>query len=870
MKRIFFSLFMSLHLMGAYAVLSEQSLEQTISVLRAELEYYKQEQDSTIKSTEDIRERQHNNVVKIMKESEQVSLMLYSQKQDHTFDLAYACHEATSMYEEFSSHQVPYNKILTNFQNEINRYSNLIDVLELLPPRLKRVVSPELLDSIRSQVRVRMDEDGELDSLSFDEFIRQSLANMDTTKMSRKGSPFKLSGAAQVDRDSCIAIAKEIKATLIDMYNSVSEESEHYTYLSQRLKKLNDYALERYSDIKQLIFKNGGENYFFILKNFPRYWKTAQRDIRGKYYQPKDKKVRSEWRGPIVLALSLFIIFYVIVAMALSNLIIRFCLPEKFKGHSFQQKKFYYIMGAAVILFAIVVLVMRGVMTHHFFLMASSLLIEYASLVGAVLLSLLIRVKGNQIKSSFSVYLPILLMGFVIIIFRIVFISNSVVNVIFPPVLLIITIWQWIVIHKHRGNIQFSDIAYSYVSLLVILVSCIASWMGYTLLAVQIFIWWLFQLTAIQAITCIRDLLKRYEFRFLTTRIMKKKGVSDMGQAARKAVSLMNPTKKEKGNSFEITWFYDLARISLIPIAVVLSLYLCVYFSAGIFDLTESVETVFTVNFINVEGVCQLSVQKLMIVAILFFSFRFLDFIAKSIYKKYRMKYVSDNRDANITLANNVISIVIWGVFVIFVLVMLRIPKSGISIVTAGLATGLGFAMKDVLENFIYGLSLMTGRVRVGDYIECDGVRGRVDSITYQSTQIITLDGCVIAFLNTSLFNKNFKNLTRNHGYEFTKLSVGVAYGTDIENVRNLLKESLTALYEYQVNGLPSVDKAKGIGVFLNEFGNSSVELYVTIWASVEDKFRITGVAKEIIYETLKKNSIEIPFPQRTVHIVQG
>ena len=245
MKRIFFSLFMSLHLMGAYAVLSEQSLEQTISVLRAELEYYKQEQDSTIKSTEDIRERQHNNVVKIMKESEQVSLMLYSQKQDHTFDLAYACHEATSMYEEFSSHQVPYNKILTNFQNEINRYSNLIDVLELLPPRLKRVVSPELLDSIRSQVRVRMDEDGELDSLSFDEFIRQSLAKMDTTKMSRKGSPFKLSGAAQVDRDSCIAIAKEIKASLIDMYNSVSEESEHYTYLSQRLKKLNDYALER-------------------------------------------------------------------------------------------------------------------------------------------------------------------------------------------------------------------------------------------------------------------------------------------------------------------------------------------------------------------------------------------------------------------------------------------------------------------------------------------------------------------------------------------------------------------------------------------------------------------------------------------------
>ena len=139
-------------------------------------------------------------------------------------------------------------------------------------------------------------------------------------------------------------------------------------------------------------------------------------------------------------------------------------------------------------------------------------------------------------------------------------------------------------------------------------------------------------------------------------------------------------------------------------------------------------------------------------------------------------------------------------------------------------------------------------------------IPGCIESITSFSN--------VYLFLNTSLFNKNFKNLTRNHGYEFTKLEVGEAYGTDIEKVRNLLQESLKQLYAYDRNGLPSVDKEKGIGVFLNEFGSSSVDLYVTIWASVEDKFRITGVAKEIIYNTLSKNNIEIPFPQRSVHII--
>mgnify|MGYP003311707520 CR=1 FL=1 len=868
MKRVFLLSIVFFHFVGVFAVLNERSLEQTISVLRTELEYYKQEQAEIVKEYDSIRSDQHDKIINKIKESEQVSLMLYSQKRDYTFDLAYACHEATTMYDEFASQQIPYNAILSGLQTEINRYKNLIDVLEQLPPRLNRKMDQSTLDSIKSQVRIRMDENGSLDSMSFEEFIKQAIATMDTTNMKERKSPFMLSKAAQLDRDSCIALAQGIKAIMIENYNNISEDSEHYAFLSKRLKTLNDYALERYNDIKQLIFKNGGANYFSIISSFPQYWENAKKDIKEKYYQPKDKSVRSEWRGPIVIALSIFIIFYVIIAMALSNLIVRFCIPQKYKGVNFQQKKFYYILASAVLLFAIVVLIMRSVMTHHFFLMASSLLIEYAMLVGAVLFSLLIRVNGRQIKSSFSIYLPILLMGFIIIVFRIVFISNSVVNVVFPPVLLIFTILQWIVIRKNKNNIQFSDIAYAYISLLVIVVSCVSSWLGYTLLAVQIFIWWLFQLTAIQAITCIKDLLKRNEFRFLTTRVMKKMEIVNVEIAARKAVLMMNPTKKDRGNNFEITWFYDLARITIIPITIILSIIFCVYFAAGIFDLTESCEMIFKVNFINVEGVCQLSIQKLMIVAILFFSFRFVDFSIKSIYKKCKTKYATDNGNSNITLANNIISILIWGAFFIIVLVMLRIPKSGISIVTAGLATGLGFAMKDVLENFIYGLSLMTGRVRVGDYIECDGIRGRVDSITYQSTQIITLDGCVIAFLNTSLFNKNFKNLTRNHGYEFTKLEVGVAYGTDIEKVRNLLQESLKQLYAYDRNGLPSVDKEKGIGVFLNEFGSSSVDLYVTIWASVEDKFRITGVAKEIIYNTLSKNNIEIPFPQRSVHII--
>ncbi|MFA6779276.1 MAG: mechanosensitive ion channel domain-containing protein [Paludibacteraceae bacterium] len=554
-----------------------------------------------------------------------------------------------------------------------------------------------------------------------------------------------------------------------------------------------------------------------------------------------------------------------VIAVLLSNLVIWLFVPKRFKTENFLCKKSYYTMAGSVILFAVVV--MRLFMSHNFILMASKLLVEFACLVGAVLMSLLIRAKGSQIKSCFVVYSPILLMGFLIIMFRIIFITNNLVEVLFPPVLLLFTIWQWFVMRRHKAKIPASDTSYTLISFAVMIVSCAASWYGYSLLSVQIFIWWIFQLTAIQAITCVNDMTKKYEIRYLMSKIRKhEKGIGTKAAGAL-ALDIISPSKKTKGNHIEITWMYDLFNKTLVPLFIVLSILFCVYLAAGIFDLTESCKVVFYKNFINIPDVCELSLWKMLIVSVLLFIFRFVSYVSKALYKKYRLSHDTGNGDANITLANNLISIVVWGAFFIFVLILLHVPKSGISIVTAGLATGVGFAMKDVLENFFYGMSLMTGRIRVGDFIECDGIRGKVDSITYQSTQVITSDGCIIAFLNSSLFNKNFKNLTRNHGYELVKLPIGVAYGANINEVRSLLVDALAALEKPNKEGISQVDSAKGISVILDEFGDNSVNLYVIFWTLVEDKLRICGEAKEIIYNTLTKNEIDIPFPQRTVYI---
>ena len=228
------------------------------------------------------------------------------------------------------------------------------------------------------------------------------------------------------------------------------------------------------------------------------------------------------------------------------------------------------------------------------------------------------------------------------------------------------------------------------------------------------------------------------------------------------------------------------------------------------------------------------------------------------------------NGKPNFTLANNVIAICCWGMYAIISVKMLKIPSTAVSVISAGLATGVGFAMKDLLENFFYGISLMTGRVRVGDYIECDGIRGKVDSITYQSTQVLTADGCVIAFLNSSLFSKNFKNITRNHSYELVKIPVGIAYGSNVDEVRKMLIKAVMDLEEKSADGRDIIDLDKPVSVVFDDFGDNSVNLFVTYWVLVEEKFGKTGQIKEAIYNTLNAHNIEIPFPQRDIHIIES
>lgn len=859
-----------LTVLPVHAVLKEKDLAQTLSVLRLELEQSYHEQKSFMQRYEQQSAAQHKQLIVYMKRSEQIGLMLYSQKNDFTFDVAYACNEAATLYKQLNKTNIPYDRIRTRMVSEIARYDSLIISLRELPPAIEVGNKTTATDSINSKL-TEINEEAE--------DVRQT------------AKPFILTEEEQKDREQCLLYAKALRNNLVRMLNSIEEDQEYYSLVTDKVGKLYNYSQNKYKDIQNNLFQDVGNNYFNVLRALPQQIQHAKRDYDDKYRAFGNSGKRySEWRGPIVLAVSVFMLFYIFLATLLSNLIIR-AVPAitkrmfprfaqkfeakvlkgwlKFDAVGYKRQRPIIILALGVLIFAVAITIVNQFISLNLYIMASKLMINFAWLFEAILISLLVRLKAEQTWRGVAIYMPFICMALTIIIFRIILIPNNLVNLVCPPIILGFTVWQYFSIMRHKNHLPFIDLVYSSVSLVVLIVSCVFSWLGYTLMAVQVIIWWTFLLAAVETINCVYDLLAMYERRFLVTSIIRDE---ETLTAKRRLIAMRDNGQLDKamaeGRFIHKTWIFDFIEQTIVPMATVGAVIASFYWAADIFEMTAACTELFTKLIIDEPKYIQLSLAKLAMVIALYFFFRYLNYAIHAVYFMFRQKRAEEKGgDFNETLAKNIIAILVWGLYIVVALITLKVPQTGISVVVAGLATGMGFAMKDLLENFFYGISLMSGRVRVGDYIECDGIQGKVESITYQSTQITTLDGSVIAFLNSSLFSKNFKNLTRNYGYILVKIPVGVAYGTDVEQARRLIVNAIRPLCVKSPAGEDIVDPNKAINVVIDNFGDNSIDLLVTAWVLFDQKWGFTTKSREAIYRTFGENGIEIPFPQRDVHI---
>ena len=130
----------------AMAVFTGLDLDATLTNLRRELFHDYRQITQTQRQLKNKNEAQHRKMVEIVKKCNDLSLMLYSQKQDYTFDISYALEKVTREYDDFNKNRTPYDRIVANLDIEIDRYARLIESLRRLPPELVDVeVVPDSL-----------------------------------------------------------------------------------------------------------------------------------------------------------------------------------------------------------------------------------------------------------------------------------------------------------------------------------------------------------------------------------------------------------------------------------------------------------------------------------------------------------------------------------------------------------------------------------------------------------------------------------------------------------------------------------------------------------------------------------------------------
>lgn len=763
------------------AVLKEANLDTTLYMLRTELTNYhidleKQNQAAKAQQLAVIQE-----LISIVKQADQNSIMLYSQRNGYIFDMTYACHEATEQFKKFKSKAVPFRQMIKKNNVEVARFDSLINYLYGM-------------------------------------------------------STMFLSEEAQVNRNVDLTLAVNIRRQLVEKQKQLQAYVQAYDRTDRKLQALNDYANRRYEDIQNSIFNNGGDNYLRILRNFSMNYKEAKTSVTEKYKPVPG--MMSQWDVRIIFILFGIIIFWGLISIFLNLFTIRIVITQLMKHGMFENRKESFmakrpclIMAMTVVTFAVILGIVRMAVTQNFVIMASQLLVEYSWLVGVILVSILLRVDNDKIKNTFRIYSPLMLVGFIVIVFRIILIPNDLVNLIFPPVLLLCALWLWNVIGRKHNQVLRTDKTYAFISLAVFGVSTIFAWTGFTLLAVQLIIWWTMQLTCVLTITCCEGWLSVYA---------KRKKLAD------KAI-----TDK---------WLYRFIYKVLLPISGVLSFIISIYWAADVFNMSDTTWEIFNKDYIKTSNFTA-SLFSISEVACLYFLFNYINITSVDFMRHHFEKADPASAASKIVMFKNVMQVIIWGIWLMIALNVFQVGKSWLLAIFAGLSTGLGFASKDILENIYYGISLMMGRVKVGDYIICDGTRGKVSSISYTSTMLEATDGSVIAFQNSQLFSKNYKNMTKNHGYELDILEVGIAYGSNVKEVKQILIEALMKL--------DCIYQDKGVKVLLKSFDDSCITLRIVVWVNVLTQAIDDATIMECIYDTLNDHNIEIPFPQREITIKQ-
>lgn len=241
-------------------------------------------------------------------------------------------------------------------------------------------------------------------------------------------------------------------------------------------------------------------------------------------------------------------------------------------------------------------------------------------------------------------------------------------------------------------------------------------------------------------------------------------------------------------------------------------------------------------------------------------------FVAKIIIKKLLngLKRYLERRDDTPSLNEFLFGfakIMFYSILIVGVLMILGVPGSSFLAVFGAAGLAIGLALQGSLSNFAGGLLILAFKpFRVGHVIVAQGHTGVVNRVQILYTHLMTFDNKEVIIPNGSLANSDIINMSTQETRR-AELNVGVAYGTNIKEAKRIILN----IFENDPRAL----KEPAPFVALNNFGDSSLDMVVRVWAKSSEMWPMYFDGMEAINTEFEKAGIEIPFPQRVVHQIK-
>ncbi|MBN1932600.1 MAG: mechanosensitive ion channel [Desulfobacterales bacterium] len=203
---------------------------------------------------------------------------------------------------------------------------------------------------------------------------------------------------------------------------------------------------------------------------------------------------------------------------------------------------------------------------------------------------------------------------------------------------------------------------------------------------------------------------------------------------------------------------------------------------------------------------------------------------------------------------------ILWTFGILGALYAFGINPTSLAVLFGALGIGLGFGLQNIFNNFVSGLILLFERpIQVGDVVEVNGIWGKVNKINVRSTLVQTYDNASLIIPNSEFISSQLTNWSFKDSRIRRKITVGVAYGSDLSLVRQTLME--VAENHPRVLTEPQPD------ILFEDFGDSALVFTLRIWTLVDYALSTDTEIRLEIDRLFRKRNIQIPFPQRDIHL---